>query len=65
MSVEQNKQIITEWYNALATMDQEKFLGLHTDDVIYNIHAKIPLSGRWLGKQTFMDDVMPLIFGSC
>ena len=64
MSVEQNKQIVSEWYEGLAAMDQEKLLACQSDDVIYNVHGKTPVSGRWLGKDVLVHDVMPQVFNA-
>ncbi len=62
MSLEQNKQVVTQWYEGLAAMDQEKLLACQSDEVIYNVNGKTPVSGRWIGKDVLVNDVIPQVF---
>ena len=38
-------------------------LALQQDDVIYNIHGTTPVSGRFQGKDTLVNDIFPKVMG--
>jgi hypothetical protein len=62
MSIEQHKQLVARWYEALAAMDLEGFLAIQTDDVVYNVAGRTPVSGRWTGKDFLVREVQPKVF---
>ena len=48
---QQQRKMVEDWYEALATGEGEAMLALQQDDVIYNIHGSTPVSGRFQAKQ--------------
>ena len=61
--IQQQKKMVEDWYEALATGEGEAMLALQQDDVIYNIHGSTPVSGRFQGKQTLVEDIFPKAMG--
>lgn len=62
--VEQNKQLVGAWYAALASLDVEAFLAVQTDDVVYNVSGRTPVSGFFQGKKTLTEEILPLVFNA-
>jgi ketosteroid isomerase-like protein len=62
MSVEDNKRLVAQRYDALGAMDVERFLAAQTDDVIYNVAGRTPVSGRFQGKDFLVAQVRRLVF---
>ena len=50
-SVEENRALITRWYEALAAGDFEAIFEMHHDEVVYNMVGNTPVSGRIYGKE--------------
>jgi len=61
--VAKNRRTIESWYDALASGDSAKMLGLQWEDVIYNIHGTTPVSGRFQGNDTLVREIFPKVFG--
>ena len=61
--VAKNRRTIESWYDALASGDSSKMLGLQWEDVIYNIHGTTPVSGRFQGNDTLVREIFPKVFG--
>ena len=61
--VAKNRRTVEIWYDALASGDSARMLGLQWDDVIYNIHGTTPVSGRFQGNDTIVREIFPRVFG--
>ena len=61
--VAENRRIVESWYDALASGDSARMLGLQWEDVIYNIHGTTPVSGRFQGNDTLVREIFPKVFG--
>ena len=46
----ENEAVVLEWYDALATLNVEKFWALQSPDVVYNISGHTPISGQVRGR---------------
>lgn len=47
---DENIALIENYYQCLAGGDFEALAALHSDDVVFNMLGKTPVSGRWEGK---------------
>jgi len=45
-------------------MDQEALLAIQTDDVVYNVAGRTPISGRWVGKSFLTGEAQSMVFGA-
>ena len=61
--VAKNRRTVEIWYDALASGDSARMLGLQWEDVIYNIHGTTPVSGRFQGNDTLVREIFPKVFG--
>ena len=61
--VAKNRRTVEIWYDALASGDSARMLGLQWGDVIYNIHGTTPVSGRFQGNDTLVREIFPKVFG--
>ena len=61
--VAKNRRTVEIWYDALASGDSARMLGLQWEDVIYNIHGTTPVSGRFRGNDTLVREIFPKVFG--
>ena len=61
--VAKNRRSVEIWYDALASGDSARMLGLQWEDVIYNIHGTTPVSGRFQGNDTLVREIFPKVFG--
>ncbi len=61
--VAKNRRTVESWYDALASGDSARMLGLQWEDVIYNIHGTTPVSGRFQGNDTIVREIFPRVFG--
>ena len=61
--VAKNRRTVESWYDALASGDSARMLGLQWEDVIYNIHGTTPVSGRFQGNDTLVREIFPKVFG--
>ena len=61
--VASNRRTVESWYDALASGDSARMLGLQWEDVIYNIHGTTPVSGRFQGNDTLVREIFPKVFG--
>ena len=61
--VARNRRTVESWYDALASGDSARMLGLQWEDVIYNIHGTTPVSGRFQGNDTLVREIFPRVFG--
>lgn len=64
MSKAENRALVEQWYTALATMDLDLFVAVHSEDCVYNISGHSPISGQVRGIRTLMDHVLPIVFGA-
>ena len=60
---ESQKELVKEWYRALAASDADAMLAVQQDDVIYNVHGTTPVSGRFQGKDILVNDIFPKVMG--
>ena len=60
---EAQKELVKEWYRALEAGDADAMLAVQRDDVIYNVHGTTPVSGRFQGKDTLVNDIFPKVMG--
>ncbi|MDG2362164.1 MAG: nuclear transport factor 2 family protein [Hellea sp.] len=60
---EAQKKLVKEWYRALEAGDADAMLAVQRDDVIYNVHGTTPVSGRFQGKDTLVNDIFPKVMG--
>jgi ketosteroid isomerase-like protein len=49
-------------YSALADGNIARWIDLHSDDIIFNVNGGTPVSGRWQGKQTIVQELLPQLF---
>ncbi len=49
-------------YGALSSADLETWASLQADDVIYNVNGSTAVSGRTVGKQQLIEQLLPLLF---
>ena len=62
MTTANNKDLVKQFYDALATSDVDAFLAIQHDDVAYNVHGRTPVSGCFTGKAFVVETVMPQVF---
>lgn len=49
-------------YGALSSADLEAWSSLQADDVIYNVNGSTAVSGRTMGKEALLTELLPLLF---
>jgi ketosteroid isomerase-like protein len=63
MGIEENKQIVLDFYAAGARGDLEAALALLADDVTWTNIGSTRFSGTFRGKQGLIDDLLGPLFG--
>lgn len=56
--IQTNRRLIESYYRALASGDFDTVRGLHHAEVVYNMLGATPVSGRWIGKQACLEEMM-------
>ena len=64
MQTEHNKQIVRSFYEAGNRGDMEACMALFADDIVWTNMGTTPLSGRFVGKQALMEQLLGPLFGS-
>jgi uncharacterized protein len=64
MPPQSNVDLVNAWYDALAVGSIEKFVAVHSPDVVYNISGHTPISGQIRGMGTLLENVLPVVFGA-
>ena len=64
MSIEDNKRVVLDFYEAGARGDMERCFGLIADDIVWTNIGSTRFSGRYEGKQALMDELLGPLFGS-
>jgi uncharacterized protein len=64
MQGNENRKLVENWMNSLATGDQETFWQLHAEDVVYNISGHSVISGQVRGRQQMMEEIVPHVFAA-
>lgn len=49
-------------YSALSSGDLETWIGMHADDVAFNVNGTTAVSGRTEGKRNVLEKLLPLLF---
>ena len=58
MSVERNRQLLTQWYTALQEGDWQTISDMHADDVVYYMVGTTPVSGKLEGKAECLGEMI-------
>jgi len=58
MSAVDNRKLIENWYEALAAGDWDTIADMHADDVVYNMVGTTPVSGRLVGKEECIGEMI-------
>jgi ketosteroid isomerase-like protein len=59
-----NEAVVMQFYEALATMDVEKFWACQSPEVVYNVSGHSPISGQIRGRAAMERDILPQVFGA-
>ena len=57
-----NRECVMNWYKALETGDLELFQSVQHDDVIIDVSGHSAVSGRFVGLEKLMNEVVPAVF---
>ena len=49
-------------YNALSSADVETWIGMHSQDVVFNVNGSTPVSGRTRGASNMIESLLPILF---
>ena len=49
-------------YTALSSGDLETWIGMHAEDVAFNVNGTTAVSGRTVGKRNVLENLLPLLF---
>ncbi len=55
-------KLLDRLYSALSSGDLETWAAMHSDDVVFNVNGSTAVSGRTAGKDTVMQELLPLLF---
>ena len=58
MSIERNRQLLTQWYTALQEGDWQTISDMHADDVVYYMVGTTPVSGKLEGKAECLGEMI-------
>jgi ketosteroid isomerase-like protein len=56
--------VVAQWYTALATMDLEAYEETLHHDIVLNVAGRTAVSGRFHGKRTVLDVIVPRVMAS-
>lgn len=62
MGIEENKQIVLDFYNAAARGDMDRCFGLLSDDVKWTNIGTTQFSGTFSGKQALLEQLLRPLF---
>lgn len=51
-----NKEIVQEWFDCIARDDGPGAFALFADDIVYDLKGTTPVSGRYQGLKSIVDD---------
>lgn len=63
MTIEENKAIATQWYEALRANDMDGMVALYAETGSFNVFGRTPISGAWTDRNAFFDNALPKIMG--
>ena len=58
MGAERNRELLTQWYTALENGDWETIADMHADDVVYYMVGTTPVSGKLVGKDECLGEMI-------
>jgi|TARA_B110000908_G_C9989510_1_gene329131 ketosteroid isomerase-like protein len=58
MPAKENRALIEQWYQALASGDWQTVTDLHADDVVYQMLGSTPVSGTLIGKEQCIGEMI-------
>jgi hypothetical protein len=63
VATKNNRAIVEQWMNCLATGNHELFWQIHAKNVIYNISGHTVISGRIQGRERMKNEIAAYVFG--
>lgn len=61
MTSDENKQLITEMFDALAVADSRPFVALMADDIRWTVMGRTRWSGEYRGKSVVLGDLLGVL----
>ncbi len=55
------RAVVERWYASLSAMDMKTYAATMHDDIVVNVVGRTAVSGRWRGKKTLMEVVLPMV----
>lgn len=59
---EKHLKTLEKYYAALKSGDMETWMSCQNVNVVYNVNGTTPVSGRWEGLQSVVEDLLPRLF---